>query len=627
MTRKKTTPTLGNALAKERQRALEKKMTVTAKHEDGHTCSRSVLDQGNLEDLISMVQVRKEEYRELVGEAEVVDQLPILLAAQPLAAAERGADEQREHVSIPRRPAWSADLGPEEMEKLELATFADWRRDLARSAEKGGLLLTPYERNLDFWRQLWRCIERSDLLVQIVDARDPAFYYCHDLPRYLSEIGGDKRLMLLLNKADFLTATQRNLWAEHFASRGIDAVFFSALAEVQRHEKEKNAVARRMRQEALERRRSGQSDGVQLGQDTNPADVPVPDSDSDPEADGADAKEEAGVRKESAESDDEGAAPPILGAMEAEGLDVLDSSRLLDELLARLPPRTSERRGTVGVIGYPNVGKSTVINAIVGSKKVGMHSTPGKTKHIQTLELPAVGITLCDCPGLVFPSVVATRAHLVINNTIHIDDLRDCFPPIGLIVEKVGYPELLQHYACKEQVREAAARSGDHVLDKTHSFLAALAVARNHILGYGVPDENWAARKVLRDYVRGALLHCELPRSVTDAASQGTSEQSDVKAVAGQSSDALELRGPRDAGPYAAERCEDTDTRAEPDEEHNADEDFSDLGAFLGAAGLSGGQPNMTKRKMRHMQKLVMKGRMPTSATGDSVRVSGRGMS
>jgi ribosome biogenesis GTPase A len=38
--------------------------------------------------------------------------------------------------------------------------------------------VTPFEKNLDVWRQLWRVVERSDVLVQIVDARMPTFYQC-----------------------------------------------------------------------------------------------------------------------------------------------------------------------------------------------------------------------------------------------------------------------------------------------------------------------------------------------------------------------------------------------------------------------------------------------------------------
>jgi len=58
----------------------------------------------------------------------------------------------------------------------------------------------------------------------------------------------------------------------------------------------------------------------------------------------------------------------------------------------------------IGLTGYPNVGKSSVINAVLGRKKVGVASMPGKTKHFQTLKLTEE-VTLCDCPGLVFPKV------------------------------------------------------------------------------------------------------------------------------------------------------------------------------------------------------------------------------
>merc|ERR1711971_1216315 len=67
-----------------------------------------------------------------------------------------------------------------------------------------------------------------------------------------------------------------------------------------------------------------------------------------------------------------------------------------------------------------------------------MSRTPGKTKHLQTLELPDFGITLCDCPGLVFPSVVATKAHLAINGTVPLTELREPLPSARLVVEKVA---------------------------------------------------------------------------------------------------------------------------------------------------------------------------------------------
>lgn len=42
-----------------------------------------------------------------------------------------------------------------------------------------------------------------------------------------------------------------------------------------------------------------------------------------------------------------------------------------------------EQRLVVGLTGYPNVGKSSTINALFGSKKTAVAATPGKTKHFQ----------------------------------------------------------------------------------------------------------------------------------------------------------------------------------------------------------------------------------------------------
>lgn len=94
-----------------------------------------------------------------------------------------------------------------------------------RLAESSSLLMTPFERNLQLWRQLWRVIERSHLIVQIVDARNPMGFRCVDLENYVSEVGsedndgavpgkGQRRSLLLINKADLLTIEQRYVYHE-----------------------------------------------------------------------------------------------------------------------------------------------------------------------------------------------------------------------------------------------------------------------------------------------------------------------------------------------------------------------------------------------------------------------------
>ena len=45
--------------------------------------------------------------------------------------------------------------------------FLVWRRNLAIIEEEEKLILTPFEKNLEVWRQLWRVLERSDIIVQV----------------------------------------------------------------------------------------------------------------------------------------------------------------------------------------------------------------------------------------------------------------------------------------------------------------------------------------------------------------------------------------------------------------------------------------------------------------------------
>jgi ribosome biogenesis GTPase A len=80
--------------------------------------------------------------------------------------------------------------------------------------------------------------------------------------------------------------------------------------------------------------------------------------------------------------------------------------------VSRASSRLQREYIMIGFVGYPNVGKSSTINALLGRKQVGVTSTPGKTKHFQTL-IVSDSVMLCDCPGLVFPSVVSSRAEMV----------------------------------------------------------------------------------------------------------------------------------------------------------------------------------------------------------------------
>lgn len=108
----------------------------------------------------------------------------------------------------------------------------------------------------------------------------------------------------------------------------------------------------------------------------------------------------------------------------------------------------SPEKMVVGLVGYPNVGKSSTINALIGEKKVSVSATPGKTKHFQTIRLSA-DVLLCDCPGLVFPQFAATKADLVTDGVLPIDQMREHTGPVALITRRIPQEVLEAMYGLR----------------------------------------------------------------------------------------------------------------------------------------------------------------------------------
>jgi large subunit GTPase 1 len=103
--------------------------------------------------------------------------------------------------------------------------------------------------------------------------------------------------------------------------------------------------------------------------------------------------------------------------------DILSVTNLIN-LLELYKKEFNQEKIQVGMVGYPNVGKSSVINALFGKKKVAVASMPGKTKHFQTLTLSDT-VTLCDCPGLVFPRISSSEAEMILNGLYPVDNLKN----------------------------------------------------------------------------------------------------------------------------------------------------------------------------------------------------------
>jgi len=169
------------------------------------------------------------------------------------------------------------------------------------------------------------------------------------------------------------------------------------------------------------------------------------------------------------------------------------------------------RKITIGLVGYPNVGKSSTINALMGAKKVSVSSTPGKTKHFQTLHL-SDKIVLCDCPGLVFPNFSSIKAELVCNGVLPIDQQREFTGPATLVAQRVPQWFLEALYGIKIETRPL--EEGGTGIPTGTELLVSYAKARGFMKSSaGNPDDSRAARYVLKDYINGKLLFCHPPPS------------------------------------------------------------------------------------------------------------------
>lgn len=193
---------------------------------------RSVTEQAALDEFLSTAELAGTDFTaEKMNNVKIIhtDQKnPYLLSAAEERAAVGKQKAHRDRLTVPRRPQWDSMTTPEQLDRMERDSLLEWRRGLAELQQNNDLLMTPFERNLEVWRQLWRVIERSDLVVQIVDARNPLLFRSEDLESYVKHVDPRKKNLLLVNKADMLTLGQRRAWADFFEAADISYKFFSA---------------------------------------------------------------------------------------------------------------------------------------------------------------------------------------------------------------------------------------------------------------------------------------------------------------------------------------------------------------------------------------------------------------
>uniref|UniRef100_A0A182JGS5 Nucleolar GTP-binding protein 2 n=1 Tax=Anopheles atroparvus TaxID=41427 RepID=A0A182JGS5_ANOAO len=145
---------------------------------------------------------------------------------------------------------------------------------------------------------------------------------------------------------------------------------------------------------------------------------------------------------------------------------------------------------SVGFIGYPNVGKSSVINALRSKKVCKVAPIAGETKVWQYITLMK-RIFLIDCPGVVYPTA-ETDTEKVLKAVVRVELVNNPEDYIEEVLKRIRKEYIVKTYGVTEWT--------DHI-----DFLEQIARKMGKLLKKGEPDVPTVSKMILNDWQRGRL--------------------------------------------------------------------------------------------------------------------------
>ncbi|KAK6143995.1 hypothetical protein DH2020_020815 [Rehmannia glutinosa] len=328
----------------------------------------------------------------------------------------------------------------ERAQKRKLGLLDD--EDMKENSSVGGEVTdnsTGITRKIDnsekaFYKELVKVIEASDVILEVLDARDPLGTRCADMEKMVMKSGPDKHLVLLLNKIDLVPREAVEKWLKYLREE-LPTVAFKCSTQEQKSN---------------------------LGWKSAP---------------------KAGKT---------GKANNLLQTS-----DCLGAETLIKLLKNYSRSHEIKKSITVGIIGLPNVGKSSLINSLKRSHVVNVGATPGLTRSMQEVHLDK-NVKLLDCPGVVMLKSAANDSSIALRNCKRIEKLDD---PVGPIKEILKL--------CPERVLVTLYKVPS--FDSVDDFLQKVATVRGKLKKGGIVDVNAAARIVLHDWNEGKIPYYTMP--------------------------------------------------------------------------------------------------------------------
>ncbi|XP_069491448.1 guanine nucleotide-binding protein-like 1 [Ambystoma mexicanum] len=329
-------------------------------------------------------------------------------------------------LDFPKRPPWNYQMAKELLLAREEKSFLSYLENIYSTFNP--TQLSYFDHNLETWRQLWRVLEMSDIILLITDIRHPVIHFSPALYDFVTH-DMKKNIVLVLNKIDLAPPALVVAWKHYFQVRfpEVHIVCFTSFPQQSAEDTDPSAVFKKRR-----KRRKGWCTAMGPKQLLHACEVI-----SAGKVDLTSWKEKIDRDATSARladvSDDEDEEEPVVVEHQTDvamELGALSQELYKDGIL------------TIGCVGFPNVGKSSLINGLVGRKVVSVSRTPGHTKYFQTYFLTPT-VKMCDCPGLIFPSLV-DRQQQILAGIYPIAQIQEPYTSVGYLSVRIPVPALLK---------------------------------------------------------------------------------------------------------------------------------------------------------------------------------------